>query len=119
MVRMISEYPAGELKFAGVGVSDRGSADDAAIDLAAALAAWSAAHPNDRIVQLSVLPATSSGGARGAGTSHSYAAMALITYVSSALDGGTAAEAVAAAVEEIHVAQVNAVEEPRNATPPR
>src|SRR5262249_9140047 len=106
---MIGEYPADELEFEGIGVSGSSTAEAAQL-LAEALTRWGATHAQARIVQLDMPPAVQDRPAADKGGA-SFAAMALITYVSPVLDGAAAAEAVAAAVEEIHEAQVVTHEE--------
>src|SRR4051794_32323574 len=103
---MLSEFQAGELRFDGLAASGE-SAAEAGARLAEALRGWVQAHASSRVVQLSVVPAVPEG-ASAAGGGSAYATLALVTYVDSALEAGTAARAVAAAVEEIHEAQVQA-----------
>jgi len=100
---MLSEFPAHEIEFAGVG-AEAASAAEAAVGLADFLRGWCTAHAAVRILQLSVMPATHSGGDRGFG------AMALIAYTRTTLTELDAAVAVAAAVEEIHEAQAGGEE---------
>ncbi len=98
---MISDYSAGQLHFAGVG-AEGDSAATAATRLAEALRAWTAAHEECRIVQLSVTGPAVGGTRTGAAT---YALAAMIAYVEVGLSTADAAQAVAAAVDEIHEAQ--------------
>jgi hypothetical protein len=106
---MLSEYPAGDLRFEGLG-ADGATVEEASQQLAGALARWAEVHSECRLIQLAVLPAAPASGGR------SHAAMAVLTFVEPALDGDATAAAVAAAVEEIHEAQVVADDEPADGT---
>lgn len=88
---MLSDHKAQEVHFAGLGAQDA-SASAAGAALADALQQWASQHPEARIEQLSL----SAFGANGA--------LALLAYTDSPLPADPQ-EAVAAAVEEIHVAQ--------------
>lgn len=99
---MLSEFLASEIQFVGFG-SNASTAAEAAAQLAVALRQWCSTRDDCRVLQLSVLPAVPAAGVGGA--TGSYGAMAIIAYVEAALATDAAAEAVAAAVEEIHVAQ--------------
>jgi hypothetical protein len=98
---MLGDYEAGEIRFAGLG-ADGLSAESVAALLAASLTRWAEAHAGSRIQQLSVLPAWQMPGTSGVS---SCGAMALIAYTEGTLEPIAAAQAVAAAVEEIHEAQ--------------
>lgn len=100
---MLSEHEAGELHFAGVGVQGA-SAAEAATRLAEALREWAQQHEHSRVAQLSVQPAGQGGGLQPFGLA------ALIVYTDGALDSAAAAEAVAAAVEEIQKTQTDRME---------
>ncbi len=97
---MLSEHEAGELRFAGVGAQGA-SAAEAAARLAEALHGWVEQHEHSRIAQLTVQPAGQDGGPQPFGLA------ALIVYTEGVLDSADAAEAVAAAVEEIQNAQAD------------
>ncbi len=100
---MLSEHQAPEIQFAGLG-SNAATAAEAAAQLATALRQWCVGRDGCRLLQLSILPAVPAPGVTGAGSS--FGAMAIVAYVDGALSSESAAEAVAAAVEEIHDAQV-------------
>ncbi|MHB8574080.1 MAG: hypothetical protein ACYDCQ_01990 [Dehalococcoidia bacterium] len=100
---MISEYPAPQVLFAGLGAEGH-TATEAAEQLAAALRQWCLAHEECRMLQLSVTPASPA--AEGAGRGQSFGIMAIVAYVETGLTSADAAGAVAAALEEIHEAQV-------------
>lgn len=102
---MLSEFPAPEVEFDGVGAEGETPAE-AADHLARSLREWSAAHAECRILQLSVLPAAPPSGGQGFG------AMAIVAYTRTGLTPADAAEAVAAAVVEIHEAQTGSEPEP-------
>ncbi len=99
---MLSEFSAPEIQFSGLGASGS-TAAEAAERLAVLLRQWTAAHQGCRILQLSVLPAVA--GASPATAAESFGAMALVAYTETGLTSEDAAEAVAAAVEEIRDAQ--------------
>jgi hypothetical protein len=105
---MLSEHTAGGLHFAGLGASGD-TAAIAAQRLAAELQRWAQQHEHCRVLQLSVQPAPQPGTAEPCGLS------ALIVYSDGGLNSADAAEAVAAAVEEIQQAQI----ERGDAEPPR
>ena len=109
---MLSDHQAGELRFAGVGAQGT-SADDAAQQLATALRDWSGRHSECRIEQLCILPAVPAA-VGSAAASHPFGAVALLVYVESSLTPRDAAEAVAAAVEEIRDAQALPDDEERS-----
>ena len=100
---MLSEHEAGALRFAGVGAQGA-SAAEAAAQLADELRRWVEEHEHSRIAQLAVQPAGQGGGPQPFGLA------ALIVYTDGALDNADAAEAVAAAVEEIQNAQADRLE---------
>ncbi|HEY7293616.1 MAG TPA: hypothetical protein VH916_01190 [Dehalococcoidia bacterium] len=106
---MLSEHEAAELRFAGFGAQGA-SAGEAAERLAGELQRWAQQHEHSRIVQLSVQPAGQGGGAQPFGLG------ALVVYLDGALDSADAAEAVAAAVEEIQKTQSERLDNdpPRN-----
>lgn len=111
---MLSEHQAPEIHFAGLG-SNAATAAEAAAQLAAALRQWCVGRDGCRVLQLSVLPAVPAPGVSAAGSS--FGAMAIVAYVDGALSSESAAEAVAAAVEEIHDAQLVGGE-PGGSSPP-
>lgn len=96
---MLSEHEAAELRFAGVGAQGA-NAEEAAVKLAEALQGWAQQHEHSRIAQLTIQPAGQSG-------PQPFGLAALIVYTDGALDRADAAEAVAAAVEEIQNAQAD------------
>jgi|SRR5579885_451374 len=100
---MLSEHEAGELRFAGIGAQGA-SAAEAATRLAEELRGWTEQHEHSHVMQLSVQPAGQGGGSQPFGLA------ALIVYTEGTLDSAAAAEAVAAAVEEIQNAQTDRLE---------
>jgi hypothetical protein len=99
--RMVSEYPAPQIHFAGLGAEGQ-TAAEAAEGLAAALRQWTSAHEECRVLQISVTPAL---GTFGTSPSPRFGVTAIVVYVETALTQADAAHAVAAALEEIHEAQ--------------
>ncbi len=99
---MLSEFPAPEIHFRGLGASGS-TAAEAAERLASLLRQWTASHPACRVLQLSILPAVP--GQPAVGRDDAIGAMAVIAYTESGITTADVAEAVAAAVEEIHEAQ--------------
>ncbi len=97
---MLSEHAASELRFAGFG-SQGATAGEASQRLAEALQRWAQEHEHCHIVQISVQPAGVSG------TAQPFGLGALVVYIDGTLDSAAAAEAVAAAVEEIQKTQAD------------
>ncbi len=100
---MLGDFAANEIHFTGLGASGA-TAAEAAERLALTLRQWSVSHPSSRVLQLSILPVAS--GQSVAGSAESFGAMAVIAYAETGIRPEDMASAVAAAVEEIHVAQV-------------
>ena len=99
---MLSEFPASEIRFTGLSAGGT-TAGEAAAALAAVLEQWASSRENMRLLQLTVHPPSA---AIGAGREAGFEATATIVYVDTGLKVEDMAEAVAAAVEEIHEAQV-------------
>lgn len=99
---MLSEFPAPEIHFMGLGASGS-TAAQAAERLALLLRQWTASHPTCRMLQLTILPAVP--GQPSSNPEEAFGAMAIIAYAETGFTTADVAEAVAAAVEEIHGAQ--------------
>jgi len=106
---MLSDHQAIELHFAGVGASGP-TAPAAAEALALALRQWTAAHDDCRVVQLTVTPAPV---AAAPADTPAFNLCALIVYLNGALGSEDMAQAVAAAVQELHQAQAPENDPPR------
>lgn len=111
---MLSDHQAPELHFAGLGAGGA-TAAEAAEALAAELRRWTAEHEDCRMVQLAVTPAPT---AATHPEAPAFNLSALIVYLNGALGSEDAAQAVAAAVQELQQAQAPAVELPED-DPPR